>query len=282
MTETPEPQWLQVHLHLADRTSGERLAVRDLAPALAILEANGTVASWHYLRKGDRWRLRYLPPHKDDTDATITAMDAALERCRTTGMITGWTVVIYEPETHAFGGAEGMEAAHRLFHQDSQQVMSYLHAIEAGELDDQRSELSVLLAAAMMRGAGLDWYEIGDTWAKIGTNRPTDRDTRASTTLRNAAGILLTSDTNPTSGLIDGGPLAFAEQWLFYFTDLGRTLRTLTDDGRLQRGLRSVLAHHYLFHANRLGLSHQQQALLAAAAADTVLELLPDQKAAAS
>ncbi len=196
-------------------------------------------------------------------------MDAVLERCRTAGMITDWTSVIYEPETRAFGGSEGMEAAHRLFHQDSRQILAYLTFVDRDELDDQRVELSVLLGTAMMHGAGLDWYEIGDTWAKVATNRPVP-GVEISLTTRNAASVLLQCDTAPTSRLVGGGKLAFARDWFPVFTNLGQDLRGLADDGRLQRGLRSVLAHHYLFHANRLGLSHQQQGLSAAAAADAV------------
>ncbi len=280
MTDPAEPSWLQRHLHLADPGATEAFAVQYLGPTLASLEYTGVVASWHFLRKGDRWRLRCLPPVPDSVDAATAGIDAMLEKCREAGMVTAWTPVIYEPETLAFGGVDGMEAAHRLFHHDSQQILTYLGDVRTAQVEDKRKELFVLLGVAMMRGAGLDWYEIGDTWAKVSANRPPSREAYAGRSLRSAVGILLHANTGPTSALLDGGRLAFAGQWFTAFTDCGRTLRGLADDGRLRRGLRAVIAHHLLFHANRIGLSYQQQARLAEAAVTTVLDLNPESEAA--
>ncbi len=274
MTDAAEPPWLQYHLHLAN-PAAEAFAVQHLGPALTALEDTGVVIAWHYLRKGDRWRLRYRPPASDPTAATA-AVEDMLGRCRTAGVITAWTSVIYEPEALAFGGVDGMEVAHRLFHHDSRHVLAYLRFVHSGQQVDQRRELSVLLGTAAMRGAGLDWYEIGDTWAKVAANRPPTQGSGSGQRLSDAVRVLLHADTGPTSPLLDNGRLAFAGPWFAAFADCGRTLRTLADAGRLRRGLREVLAHHQLFHANRLGLTHQQQALLAEAAATTVLDLTPE------
>ncbi|MFC9327001.1 thiopeptide-type bacteriocin biosynthesis protein [Kitasatospora sp. NPDC057015] len=275
MTYPAEPPWLQHHLHLADPGATEALAAQYLGPALTSLEEAGVVAAWHFLRKGDRWRLRYLLTAPDGA----SAVDAMLKQCREAAMVTAWTPVIYEPETLAFGGAEGIVVAHRLFHRDSRQILAYLRTIRSEQLSDQRAELSVLLGTAMMRGAGLDWYEIGDTWAKVAVHRPPTRDSGPSMRLRNAVGILLRTDTDSASALLNRGQLSFAREWFTAFTDCGRTLRELAEAGRLHRGLRVILAHHHLFHSNRLGLSHQQQALLAEAATTTVLDLNPEPEA---
>ncbi|MFJ8430447.1 thiopeptide-type bacteriocin biosynthesis protein [Kitasatospora sp. NPDC094019] len=267
----PPPPLFQFHLHLTSTANTEKLAAEHLGPALAVLERTGAVANWHFVRKGDRWRLRYQPGPVDSATATA-AVDTVLEHFRTTGAITEWTPVIYEPETIAFGGEEAMDAAHRLFHLDSRNALAYLHTVHNSERSDQRRELSLLLGTAMMRGAGLDWYETGDTWATVAHNRPPDPGTGGGRRLHQSVGVLLRADTAPTSALLTVGQLSFAEPWFTAFTDSGRDLRALADSGRLQRGLRAVLAHHQLFHANRLGLSHQDQALLAQAATTTVLE----------
>lgn len=58
------PPWLQQHLLIADRADGhaEQFAAARLGPGMAALEAAGVITAWHFLRKGDRWRLRYQPP----------------------------------------------------------------------------------------------------------------------------------------------------------------------------------------------------------------------------
>jgi thiopeptide-type bacteriocin biosynthesis protein len=43
--------------------------------------------------------------------------------------------------------------------------------------------------------------------------------------------------------------------WLTAFRNTGTTLKDLSHDGTLTRGIRAVTAHHILFHWNRLGLS---------------------------
>ncbi|MFE7190694.1 thiopeptide-type bacteriocin biosynthesis protein [Kitasatospora sp. NPDC057541] len=267
----PSPPVLQVHLHLVE-PAATGLAARHLGPGLTALTRAGAITGWHFLRKGDRWRLRYQPATADSADAATTAVGMLLEDFRSTGAIARWTPVIYEPETIAFGGGDAMEFAHRLFYRDSHHTLAYLRAVHASEVDDQRRELSVLLGTAMMRGAGLDWYEIGDTWARIAHHRPTAPGTDIGRRLLPSVAVLLQADTGPTSALLTAGHLAFAAPWFAAFTACGRDLRTLADSGRLRRGLRAVLAHHQLFHANRLGLSHDHQALLAHAAATTILE----------
>ncbi|MFE7558136.1 thiopeptide-type bacteriocin biosynthesis protein [Kitasatospora sp. NPDC057500] len=270
--EKSPPPLLQVHLHLTEPAATERLAAWHLGPGLTALTRAGAITGWHFVRKGDRWRLRYQPATADSTDAATAAVDTVMEDFRTTGALSRWTPVIYEPETIAFGGDDAMEAAHRLFHLDSHHTLAYLRAVHASEVDDQRRELSLLLGTAMMRGAGLDWYEIGDTWAKIAQHRPTVPETDGGRRLHQTVAVLLQADTGPTSALLTTGQLAFAAPWFAAFTACGRGLRTLADSGRLRRGLRAVLAHHQLFHSNRLGLTHDHQALLAHAATATVLE----------
>lgn len=81
-------------------------------------------------------------------------------------MITGWTGGIYEPETHAFGGPEGMEVAHDVFCADSPAALA-----ETG-IPGAR-ERSVMLLSAMIREAGLDPFEAGDVYARWAALRPT-------------------------------------------------------------------------------------------------------------
>lgn len=56
-----------------------------------------------------------------------------------------------------------------------------------------------------------------------------------------------------------GGPFAGHVQWVTAFEQTGATLVELATHGGLSRGLRAVLAHHVFFHANRAGLSREDQ-----------------------
>jgi hypothetical protein len=45
-------------------------------------------------------------------------------------------------------------------------------------------------------------------------------------------------------------------------------------DGTLERGLRDILAHHVIFHWNRLGLTAASQSIVARAALETIMNPL--------
>ncbi len=82
----------------------------------------------------------------------------------------------------------------------------------------------------------------------------------------------MTVNTDPHSTLLGpDGPLAFAAPWAAAFHGAGRSLGHAARDGTLQRGVRDILAHHVIFHWNRLGLAASTQAILARAARDTVM-----------
>ncbi|MGH3431095.1 MAG: thiopeptide-type bacteriocin biosynthesis protein, partial [Mycobacteriales bacterium] len=68
-----------------------------------------------------------------------------------------------------------------------------------------------------------------------------------------------------------GGPLAFAALWTAAFDEAGRALGNAARNGALARGLRDVLAHHVIFHWNRIGLADRTQAILARAARQAIL-----------
>src|SRR5262249_25571952 len=90
---------------------------------------------------------------------------------------------------------------------------------------------------------------------------------RASTALHR----LMTADAHPHGNLINTGPLKPFQNWAVAFDHAGQALRHLSDDAALHRGLRAVLAHHVLFHWNRIGLPAHVQGTLAALARQIVM-----------
>lgn len=72
---------------------------------------------------------------------------------------------IYEPESWAFGGTDGMAIAHDVFCADSPAAL-------AGTGTPGGRERAILLISAMTRAVGLDPFETGDVWARLAALRP--------------------------------------------------------------------------------------------------------------
>lgn len=255
----PSP-WHQVHITFPDWAQAEPAAVTHLGPLLKTAETEGLVESWFFVRKSPSWRLRYrTAATTPDADRTLTDRLTALDGEHGLSVTAD---IVYEAETHAFGGHDAMDAAHRFFHRDSRHLLAYLSA-PANATSRHRRELSVLLCTALLRAAGLDWYEQGDVWARVADHRdppdhiPPDR----LPALRNSLRLLMSTDI--TAQTADGGPLASAANWANAYTCAGQDLVGLSAAGRLHRGLRAVLAHHIIFAWNRHGLPHTTQSALA-------------------
>ncbi|MEG3630006.1 methyltransferase, FxLD system [Streptomyces poriticola] len=211
------------------------------AAAQALASALGD-QRFHFLRKDGGLRLR-----------TERSAADLLDRLVADQQVSGWVGGIYEPETEAFGGREGMDIAHDVFCADSPAALA-----ETG--GPGARERSVLLLAALIRSAGLDPFEAGDVWTKLGALRPPvtppvgparDRAVAAMRRLMNADAALR-PDAEP----------GWAER-VTAFDAAGRHLRRHAADGRLIRGLRAVLAHHAIFAFNRAGVPVGEQAATA-------------------
>jgi thiopeptide-type bacteriocin biosynthesis protein len=240
-------------------------------------EAAGLIASWFFIRKAPCWRLRFLPTHDSTDQDALTFVSQQLETLHDTGRIASWVETIYEPETHAFGGTAAMDVAHQLFHHDSRHILAYLGGDSAatGGGRDQRRELSILLCGVLMRGAGQDWYEQGDIWARLAEHRtlPADTPLGRLDAMESQLRQLMTADTKPDSPLMrENGSTTFLPDWLAGFAEAGQALSDLARKGTLSRGVRAVLAHHVIFHWNRLGLAYTTQNILANVAKAVVLE----------
>ncbi len=268
----PSP-WRQITITFADWTRAESTALTHLAPTLTDAQTEGLIASWFFVRKAPCWRIRYLPGQP--TEAAQEYLQSHLDDLQRRRQIVDAIPVIYEPEVHAFGGDEGMDTAHRLFHLDSRHLLTHLHSTSHQPETRHRRELSILFCAAMLHAAGLDWYEEGDVWARVAAHRepsePIPEDSRHALqgNLRRLISVDIGSLTH------EGSPLAFAAGWADTFAAAGTELAALAADGRLHRGLRAILAHHIIFAWNRHGLPHATQALLAHTAKTVVFDADP-------
>jgi protein-L-isoaspartate(D-aspartate) O-methyltransferase len=248
LSDPDQDGWTQLSIEFPAWPSAEAVVAEHLRPMLG-------PTGWWFIRKHPYWRIRC---RTDICPAAATALD----RLSTGGTIAGWHRTIYEPEALAFGGHATMTTAHTLFHHDSRTVIDVLHAPPRGL--PRRRELTVLAVGALLRGAGQDWFEQGDIWAKVASLRPPGPAClRVAPRAPAALHRLMTLDA--------GQALAPLDDWLEAFTTAGHDLAALARTGRLERGLRAVLAHHVIFHWNRLGLTAAEQHVLATLARDTVM-----------
>lgn len=257
-------EWPQRLIQFTDWNRAETTAVEHLLPVLTAHESELT--QWSFLRKSPSWRLRYRPAGPD----AAKVLDAVLDELVVAGVLTTWTPGIYEPEETAFGGPAAMELAHTLFHHDSRHLLNQRIREQAGSGGLGRREVGVLLLSVAMRAAGLDWYEQGDVWVRIAAERPGE-EARHPHRLKAAVHRLMTVDVSTTSASVTKGRLSPLAEWIATFEWFGQQLADLNRQGRLERGLRAVLAHHGIFHWNRLGLPAEDQHTLSTLAKEVVM-----------
>jgi protein-L-isoaspartate(D-aspartate) O-methyltransferase len=272
------PSWCQYNITFPGRLAAAETAARKLLPALTAAQDDGLLHTWWFIRK-QPWRLRYLAASPSAANQYITAL---LNRLAALGQVSSWAQAIYEPETRAFGGCGSMTAAHTLFHHDSTAILTLAAGTPGQPVTvpaAAQREVTVLLCSAMLRAAQLDWYEQGDVWARIAALRkgciaqpPTCGQ---ASRMEAAIGQFMTADARRLCDTGQAGPLAGRTGWLTAFESTGAELGRLAGQGQLTRGLRGILAHHMIFHANRAGIPATDQSVLASAAATAVFGNTP-------
>ncbi|ASU81236.1 hypothetical protein CDG81_17735 [Actinopolyspora erythraea] len=259
LTTRTDRGWYQIALELPPDHLEETLT-SSLAPQLRQLTTTGAITGWWFLRKTPGLRLRITPA---DNASTI---DPLLNELQTTGALTTWRRGLYEPEQAAFGGPTAMSLAHELFAADSHHLTTYLHDPHPPL---GRRELSLLLCSSLFRAAGQEWFECGDIWHRVSRTRPAPPPLAHPEQLTHQLHTLLTHDPHPRGPLFSPeGPLHTYAPWAHAFAHTGHAL---AHPHPLQRGLRDILAHHVLFHWNRLGLNTTTQSILARTATTALL-----------
>lgn len=269
--------WYQVRVEFTDWDTAEQIAAIRIGPHLEQAHDAGLVTQWWFTRKAPCWRLRLRSASPAALGEMKQAVGYFLDSLTVAGRIAGWREDIYEPETCAFGGLRGLRIAHDLFHADSRAVLRYLRPPGPAAPPEPalgRRELSVLLCSALLRGAGQDWHEQGDVWYRVTHLRPLPTGVLPGRLHEMTTGLrrLMTVAADPADPLFGPrGPLALVAPWAAAFDDAGLALAAAARGGNLERGLRDILAHHVIFHWNRLGLPARAQVILAQAAREAVM-----------
>ncbi|MFI0734978.1 thiopeptide-type bacteriocin biosynthesis protein [Streptomyces sp. NPDC021225] len=269
----PNPTgWHQVYIEFADYLTAEHAFITHVLPSLRTATDTGTVAAWWFLRKQPCWRLRVTPGPNTTVEGVAHYLAEPLGCTVAMGLTKRWWPSLYEPETAAFGGPDGMTTAHDLFHTDSVGVLDYLHDVKtdsSGLLDAKAT--SFLVISAFLRAARQEWSEQGDIWARVEAKRslPDDVPMERLTAMTRKLQKLLAIDPSPA--LTAGGPLAPLTKWISGLQRSGRALAEAGHAERLGLGTRAILTKHVLFHWNRMGFTTRQQAMWARAAREAIL-----------
>ncbi|MGW7007303.1 methyltransferase, FxLD system [Streptomyces sp. NPDC054933] len=256
----PPDRWHQHNVTFADRETAKRVIAERLSPALLAAETDGQLSGWWFMNK-QPWPLRYR------ADKPSPLVESLLSDLVSDGTAMSSLPGIYEPETAAFGGTQAMDAAHELFHHDSRHLLTY----HPGPERLGHRETAVLLMSAMMRAAGLDWFEQGDVWTKVAALRPAPHPLSPERTAAWTPAMRQLMTVDARSLCRPAGPLAGNDAWVSAFERTGATLAHLARSGQLTRGLRAVIAHHALFHANRAGLPPGDQHAMSHIAREVVM-----------
>jgi len=269
--DTEHSGWLQINIQFTTPRLAENIMAEHVSPILEDAERHYLVTNWWFIRKTPWWRLRWRPTPQTPPEPANDRLHSVLDTLQAAGHIVGHRPGIYEPEIVTFGGPTAVEIAHDLFHADSRNLLAHAHSTAATQTRPtiDAPELSILLCSALLRAAGQDLYEQGDIWARVSNHRPAHDATQRRTTL-GPLRRLLTADPR-AANLPANSPLSGHQPWIEAFHRAGTSLAETARRGTLQRGIRAILAHHVIFHWNRLGMPYAKQSVLAASARDVIL-----------
>lgn len=187
--------------------------------------------------------------------------------------------VIYEPEVYLFGGSKSIDLIHELFQLESSALLSL------GMGNRKTNDLfSALWSEAMLRVAGLDAFERWDVWCKVSELRRPAKDLprNACSNLREKFAWLARAHSDEIISILRqrfpnlSSTVDTLARW-------GEVLQEANRIGRLERGLRDILATCLIFHWNRCMYGPTEQSLLAklhvdAAHADHLTRTTPSER----
>ena len=161
-----DERWLQLVVEFRGDAQADAFLGRQLAAAVRGWISSGTVREFAFVRKAPGVRLRFLSAASGD--AAREKIVRYVARARARGDVADYAFGLYEPESHQFGGREGIRLFHRFSTIDSLTSLSALSIVRAKEGRLARSALSLLLIGTMLDVAvpGGAW-EQWDVWCNM-------------------------------------------------------------------------------------------------------------------
>jgi thiopeptide-type bacteriocin biosynthesis protein len=252
--------WMQVNVSLSRRRDGSAipaaLALFDyLRERLPEWRTTGAVARFFFLRKPPDLRLRFLCPNGESKVAR--ELELALRRLEQDGFVLSFFRSPYEPEQTRFGGAEAMRLVHDYFDVDSSQWLLLQRMGVAKRCSFLATTLLTGVLNHLFAAVVGDPAEVWDIWCQC-------------TGLIGEESAPMAGDClNPVFASIDElRPVASPEEIAILDAyeaanlAMAAGLKQVWSQGKLQRGVRGILATVAMFVLNQHGIDQSAQTLL--------------------
>jgi thiopeptide-type bacteriocin biosynthesis protein len=251
--------WLQVNVSL-NRRDGDAipaaLALFDcLREQLPKWRSKGIVTHFFFVRKPPDARLRFLCP--EGGAPVACELEHSLKQLQRQGFVQDFFRSCYEPEQARFGGAEAMRLVHDYFDADTSE---WLLLQQIGAAKRRSFSAATLVTSVFNHLFALvvaDPAEVWDIWCQCweSTRGESVQADKGCLDLNFASIEALRPLASPEEigilGAYEAANLALAAG-----------LTQLWHDGKLQRGVRGVLASVAMFGFNRHGLDESVQSNL--------------------
>jgi thiopeptide-type bacteriocin biosynthesis protein len=156
----PASDWLYFKIYCGTATADRVL--RELAPAIREAMTLAGAERWFFIRYRDPdWhvRLRFHGEPQTLAGGVLPALGRELEQMLTRGTVASYQLDIYDREVTRYGGCEAVLLCERIFHADSEAVLSMLETT-GGALDaDARQHLVLLGVDRLLADFGCDIQE---------------------------------------------------------------------------------------------------------------------------
>lgn len=263
----PGSEWLYAKLYVG--TSTADAVLRDVVgPLVRDVQASGAADSWFFIRYGDpQWhlRVRFHGAPRRLLSEVLPALEAEVAPLLADGRLWRFQLDTYDREVERYGGPAGIGLSERLFHADSEAVLSIVELLEGDEGAEARWRLAVYGTDLLLDDLGFDAEgkravlgRVRESFFKeFGGGKPLrlqlDRKQRAE---RRALEALLDPANHEQSDLAPG--LAILNRRSQSNAALIAELRHLEQEGRLAPPVAQIAPSLVHMHVNRLIRSAQR------------------------
>ncbi|WP_051879128.1 thiopeptide-type bacteriocin biosynthesis protein [Streptomyces sp. NRRL B-24720] len=157
------PEWVEYRLVQNDDQVDPRLYAALAACARQLLA--GDAEDFFFMHKSPGLRVRFrLPVPASRRSKTVALLELRVAEWEATGLISGWSRAVYEPEQHLFGGPVSMKSVHRLFTADS---LAWLDFWATTTSKQPAWAFSLLMIEAFFDELEIVGWEDRDVWDRL-------------------------------------------------------------------------------------------------------------------
>jgi thiopeptide-type bacteriocin biosynthesis protein len=154
----PGSEWLYAKLYGGSATA-DRVLREAVVPLVREALGQGAADGWFFLRYEDpepHLRVRLHGEARRLREEVLPALEARMEPLLEEGLLWRVQLDTYEREVERYGGPEGMRLAERLFHADSEAVLSLLEGLSGDEGAELRWLLALRGMSQLLEDLGLE------------------------------------------------------------------------------------------------------------------------------